>query len=848
MDSPVSHSVMGEIVEEMNSPEVAAAVEEKVYVALGKEHNEGKANLLWALQHFRCPIVIIHVHRPAKMIPILGGKFPASQLVKWRYKHSEGWKGQRCKRVKSEKLVIERDDVAKGLIDLIARYKITRLVMGEATSNNFFKVRAWKKKAPRSKIAISVKQNADPSCHIWFVCKGNLICTREADISFGLSQSQSCTPNSEFNSSPISIQSEQLSRTLAQGKSGNSRFLETSNQIFWNIASSGMLGFHEAVTPPRITYPSPDKTSSPESCCTFGRSIAANSSEKFSLRSLKSSCCSSSSGYEEEVLSNSDFQSVKDEESEVGLILDHRLHVSDATLKLSQPHQLEEGGIDVELYQILKDALAKELENFYVKELSLRKEVEEALGTSQLEVEMLKNQHDELYEELHKTNKTKLLLETHIVDYNGRVKNLEEKLLVACSLLDSLQSERVLLQRGQHQAVQEAEGLQRKKEIVPTIMHECPTLTVFSFLEIEQATCNFSSLLKIGEGGSGMVYKGFLRNTTVAIKTLKPNGMRGRPEFNQEVSILNRTRHPNLVNLMGVCPEASALVYEYLPNGNLEDCIACNNNNRLPWQSRTRIVTEICSALIFLHSSKPHPVVHGDLKPENILLDSNLVSKLSDFGLCDFVMPTDTTTTLDHQAQPNNAFVYMDPELLVTGDLTPCSDVYSFGVVILRLLTGMPAIGIIKKVQEALEEDAFYEIIDPTAGNWPLGYAKKLAKLGLRCCETSRKNRPDLLNHVWKELELMLKAATSTSFNSITDDNSFIPSYFTCPISQEVMKDPYIAADGFTYEGEALRGWIYSGRNTSPMTNLKLPHCELIPNRALRSAIQEWLQKQPKQL
>ncbi|KAG0486189.1 hypothetical protein HPP92_008284 [Vanilla planifolia] len=214
-----------------------------------------------------------------------------------------------------------------------------------------------KKKAPRSKIAISVKQNADPSCHIWFVCKGNLICTREADISFGLSQSQSCTPNSEFNSSPISIQSEQLSRTLAQGKSGNSRFLETSNQIFWNIASSGMLGFHEAVTPPRITYPSPDKTSSPESRCTFGRSIAANSSEKFSLRSLKSSCCSSSSGYEEEVLSNSDFQSVKDEESEVGLILDHRLHVSDATLKLSQPHQLEEGGIDVELYQILKDAL-----------------------------------------------------------------------------------------------------------------------------------------------------------------------------------------------------------------------------------------------------------------------------------------------------------------------------------------------------------------------------------------------------------------------------------------------------------------------------------------------------------
>ncbi|KAI4355083.1 hypothetical protein L6164_003890 [Bauhinia variegata] len=68
------------------------------------------------------------------------------------------------------------------------------------------------------------------------------------------------------------------------------------------------------------------------------------------------------------------------------------------------------------------------------------------------------------------------------------------------------------------------------------------------------------------------------------------------------------------------------------------------------------------------------------------------------------------------------------------------------------------------------------------------------------------------------------------------------PSYFICPIFQEVMQDPQVAADGFTYEAEAIRGWLDSGHDTSPMTNLKLAHNNLVPNRALRSAVQDWLQ------
>ncbi|KAL6634888.1 hypothetical protein ACP70R_027559 [Stipagrostis hirtigluma subsp. patula] len=87
-----------------------------------------------------------------------------------------------------------------------------------------------------------------------------------------------------------------------------------------------------------------------------------------------------------------------------------------------------------------------------------------------------------------------------------------------------------------------------------------------------------------------------------------------------------------------------------------------------------------------------------------------------------------------------------------------------------------------------------------------------------------------------------LTAARPSFAAASAADESHAPSHFVCPIFQEVMSDPHVAADGFTYEAEAIRGWLDSGRDTSPMTNLKLEHRELTPNRALRSAILEWQQ------
>jgi len=256
-----------------------------------------------------------------------------------------------------------------------------------------------------------------------------------------------------------------------------------------------------------------------------------------------------------------------------------------------------------------------------------------------------------------------------------------------------------------------------------------------------------------------------------------------------QVAILTRVRHPNIVNLIGSCSEISTLVYEFLPNGSLEDRLACaDNTSSLTWQARTRIISEICLGLVFLHSNKPHLVIHGDLKPENILLDANFVTKLSDFGISRIIKQSDRNTTAFYRTiHPVGTFGYLDPQFLSTGELTPKSDVYSFGIIVLRLLTGKRALNIASEVQEGMRTGRLLSIVDKSAGKWPFDVAKKLAKLGLRCVDISRRRRPDM-SQVWATIEPLVKVAPQSKALSFVGSSTFseehVPSHFICPILQ----------------------------------------------------------------
>ncbi|XP_050384702.1 U-box domain-containing protein 34-like [Argentina anserina] len=293
----------------------------------------------------------------------------------------------------------------------------------------------------------------------------------------------------------------------------------------------------------------------------------------------------------------------------------------------------------------------------------------------------------------------------------------------------------------------------------------------YTLQEIELATENFSKSCKIGEGGYGPVYKGELDHTPVAIKILRPDAAQGETQFQQEVKVLSCMRHPNMVLLLGACPEYGCLVYEYMANGSLEDRLFQRGNTPvIPWQLRFRIAAEICTGLLFLHQTKPEPLVHRDLKPANILLDHNYVSKISDVGLARLVPPAVIDSVTQYRmTSAAGTFCYIDPEYQQTGMLGIKSDVYSLGVLLIQLITAKSPMGLTYHVEKAIEEGTFTEILDPAVPDWPVGEALEFAKLALQCAKMRRKDRPDLGKVVLPEL-IRLREFAEDSRTSVKPD------------------------------------------------------------------------------
>ncbi|PON86629.1 Serine/threonine protein kinase [Trema orientale] len=229
----------------------------------------------------------------------------------------------------------------------------------------------------------------------------------------------------------------------------------------------------------------------------------------------------------------------------------------------------------------------------------------------------------------------------------------------------------------------------------------------FKIQELEKATNNFSQKNFIGRGGFGLVYKGVLPDgSLVAVKRVIESDFQGDAEFCNEVEIISNLKHRNLVPLRGCCvvdggdnyeerESLRYLVYEYMPNGNLDDHLFLQSDKnggveriRLTWPQRKSIILDVAKGLAYLHYGVKPAIYHRDIKATNILLDADMRARVADFGLAKQSREGQSHLT----TRVAGTHGYLAPEYALYGQLTEKSDVYSFGVVVLEIMCGRKAL------------------------------------------------------------------------------------------------------------------------------------------------------------
>ncbi|XP_057990331.1 L-type lectin-domain containing receptor kinase IX.2-like [Hevea brasiliensis] len=310
----------------------------------------------------------------------------------------------------------------------------------------------------------------------------------------------------------------------------------------------------------------------------------------------------------------------------------------------------------------------------------------------------------------------------------------------------------------------------------------------FSYRELARATNNFKDEEKLGEGGFGGVYKGYLKDTNsyVAVKRISRGSKQGVKEYAAEVKIISRLRHRNLVQLIGWCHERKdlSLVYEFMPNGSLDSHLF-REKRLLTWEVRFRIAKGIASGLLYLHEEWEQCVVHRDIKSSNIMLDSNFNAKLGDFGLARMMEHGKglQTTVLA------GTMGYMAPECLRTGKASRESDVYSFGVVALEIACGRRPINsmaneeevhMVSWVWELYGRGKLLEAADPRlCGDFDKQEMKRLMIVGLWCAHPDKSLRPSIsqsihvLNLATSLPSLPLQMPVPTYLNTLVKLSSF---------------------------------------------------------------------------
>ncbi|XP_031131758.1 G-type lectin S-receptor-like serine/threonine-protein kinase At4g27290 isoform X2 [Ipomoea triloba] len=223
----------------------------------------------------------------------------------------------------------------------------------------------------------------------------------------------------------------------------------------------------------------------------------------------------------------------------------------------------------------------------------------------------------------------------------------------------------------------------------PLVGNDEIELLQFSLQRIIDATNNFDTTNKLGEGGFGPVYKGFLSEFgMVAIKRLSKRSSQGLEEFMNELKLIAKLQHTNLVSLLGCCTEdeEKILIYEYLPKRSLDKFLFDPlEKHHLDWSTRAQIIEGIAQGILYLHKYSRLKVIHRDLKASNILLCETMKPKISDFGMARIFGLDQTQAETNHVV---GTYGYIPPEYVLRGQFSEKSDVFSFGVLLLEIVSG----------------------------------------------------------------------------------------------------------------------------------------------------------------
>ncbi|XAR65589.1 Non-specific serine/threonine protein kinase [Bertholletia excelsa] len=285
---------------------------------------------------------------------------------------------------------------------------------------------------------------------------------------------------------------------------------------------------------------------------------------------------------------------------------------------------------------------------------------------------------------------------------------------------------------------------------------------------VQLATNNFSNKNRIGEGGFGPVYKGRLPNgQMIAVKRLSQGSRQGSVEFKNEVMLVAKLQHRNLVRLLGFCLERKEkiLIYEFVPNKSLDYLLFADPQKReqLDWPRRYKIIEGIARGMLYLHEDSKLKIIHRDLKASNVLLDGEMNAKISDFGMARIFGEDQSQANTSHVV---GTFGYMSPEYVMHGKFSMKSDVYSFGILILEIISGQKNSTFQSNDDENLLSYAWrlwnegkpLEFIDPSIQETCSKREVNICiQIGLLCVQEDSEERPSMATVV-----VMLNSYSST--------------------------------------------------------------------------------------